>query len=346
MLLILIFLTSCSKTDEVLSGNNEIEDILLEEEIVVQDIYYGLGADKGYFFELYSGNRLVIYIMRDWGGENKKEKIAEYQCEKECFISSTEENVAIFEQGNKMIFIMDGEYYLFSVREEKILAGPYTQMYNLAKDSYDYFSTTQALIVSKDGKEGIIDLEGNELLSPSYNSLGKTNIGNKFGYSYTNDYIVAKDTGGWGVLRLSDFNSIVPFQYQDILFVTDKYFVIEDSEGYRLLRMGTQEDVLQKSFEYINVIDSYIIKVENGLLDILDLEGNSVLEEEIQTYLPYEPYACCAIASGIFVDQKENSIYIFIDKRIGEYDYETFRYQFDMETKELQEVEYIPDYQR
>ncbi len=171
----------------------------------------------------------------------------------------------------------------------------------------EIYYADNALIVEKDGKFGLIDLKGNELLNIDYDEISVLNgVDNSLiikkddkvglcdydgniiinveykeilaiGNDYKNGYIVIDNSGLYGIIA---FNKTVIFEniYLDIkpIYSSDKY-VVKIDEGYRIVNKSG-ETLLDKSFEDVkDVSDEIIVYKENGKYGIT----NIYLEEKV-----------------------------------------------------------------
>lgn len=133
---------------------------------------------------------------------------------------------------------------------------------SLLETNYDSISVMEgidnSLLITKDGKVGLCDYEGNVIINTEYNEI--KGIDN----DYKNGYITVNDAKLYGII---DFNKTVIFdnQYLDIkpIHASNKYAVKID-EGYRLVDKNGKL-IIENSFEDIKEInDEDIVFGENG----------------------------------------------------------------------------------
>ena len=213
------------------------------------------------------------------------------------------------------------------------------------------------LKVQKDGKWGLIDLEGNEILETAYNHITTlkgvknslivekdgmvglvNNKGSKIidtvysqilnlGEDYQDGYITINQENRYGVVSFSG-ETILENQYEKIDNIySDKYFVIQEKGKQQLIdRQGNK--ILTENFDEIKQIgNSGIVFTRQNQYGFMDFQGNVIIEpmytnlEEINTDL----FAATRDGKVGVIDKEQNEKIafnyqnIYYDKRAGIY---------------------------
>lgn len=128
----------------------------------------------------------------------------------------------------------------------------------------------KSIIIEKDGKVGLVSNSlGEIIINPEYAEIESLTD------TYTNGYIVKNIESYYGVIT-ADKKTILDFKYDEILNVAgnDMYAVREDGKLKLIKKSG--ETVLDKDFDEVISIDgeSIVIK-DNNKFGVIDLAGNS-----------------------------------------------------------------------
>ena len=131
-----------------------------------------------------------------------------------------------------------------------------------------------ALKVQKDGKYGLIDLDGKELVAPQYADIRALKAGD------TSSFIIQNDEGKYGIINSSNQVVLEP-NYDGIKDVyTSNYYVVQQDDAEKLIRKdGT--DVLTTGFDEITGIlkneENGVIFKQNDKYGIMNLTGEVTL---------------------------------------------------------------------
>ena len=132
-----------------------------------------------------------------------------------------------------------------------------------------------AILVQKDGKYGVVDKDGKAMTDIAYTEIKALGKDNKSGY------IVKNEQGKFGIIDFSK-KQILPNQYDGIekIYGNDLYVVIVDGKQKLVKKDGT--DVLTEGFEKIEGIlktnGAGIIYQNAGKFGVMDLTGKVVVE--------------------------------------------------------------------
>lgn len=230
--------------------------------------------------------------------------------------------------------IEDGETkYLYNYKEgQKILDG-FDEIVAI-KDNNKYVG-----FIVKDNetsKYGYIDTRGIVKIPMEYDVLGLISADKMYdrGFNYTEDKIIAKKDNKYGVIKLSTGDEIVPFNYDEIYLGVNDYYVIREDKSYYLINKDGKK-VLDKAYKMIFAFDNLLIVNEDNKLKFIDYNGNSVITDELETYIDYKEEP----VNGVFgynATQQGNEITIVVNKA-SEDGYNDIIYVYNIDSKKLEE---------
>ena len=145
---------------------------------------------------------------------------------------------------------------------------------NYDKDNNLWYEKN-VLKVQKDGKWGLINLDGKEISEIIYDDI-------KTLKSVENSIIVSKD-GNYGLLN-SKGVKVLDTNYKDILSFGDDYIngyiVINSENKYELINVSG-EKILQNSYEKIENIysDKYFVVTEEGKKEVINKDGGKIITD-------------------------------------------------------------------
>jgi len=320
--------------DQSVTGNIAYEQ-------TIGNPYRATRAHKGYEYVMSPGKVDCYYVQEN----GAKELVGTYNCATgSCGVyavggwhwTSDEKPVAILSEYEKR-----SETFLFDFKENKKISSHYESFQNLYADGRD---TKYFIVSAGDQREGIIDTNGNVLISPAYQELGSYVLnGNTIDYSLKHNIITAKLNDKWGVIEITTGKTLIPFNYDKAtIFKDENNVILRENKKWHIFNL-TGEKIIETGFDDILLIDNLVIAVNSNKLDVLDLTGKKLNSESITTTMGHNKSACCAEPSGISVykDVKiPDKIFIGLSKEFtSEYDYETHIYSFDIKTHDLTFVE-------
>ena len=133
----------------------------------------------------------------------------------------------------------------------------------------------ELFIVTKDNKKGIINIDGNTILSSIYDDIKE----------YKDNIVTVNTLEKWGIVNLEDGSKIEPF-YNSINIINSKKFIVELNDKYFLINEKEQE-LNDIKYDYMYYIDNYIIAIYNNKIDILNENLDSKLIMKIDTEYSY-----------------------------------------------------------
>jgi hypothetical protein len=224
-----------------------------------------------------------------------------------------------------------------------------------AIENYDTNSVwyeNDILKYQKDGKVGLINFSGKEIVPAEYdkayamqgieksiiiekdglcglvsNSLGEIIIDTNYaeieslGTTYENGYIVKSTDSYYGVIT-TDKRTILECKYDKIYNVTSKEMYVVTENGKNKVINKSGEDVLTSGFNEIASIDGdYIVIVNNEKYGVIDLEGNSKI--------PCEYESLSLAFDKIYIAKKDNKYgLVDIDNNVlVDFTYENMSYR-------------------
>ena len=221
---------------------------------------------------------ITVYSGEKWGVINSKG---------ETVIDTTYDDMIIIPDATKAVFIYQsnvdldkGTYNSNAINDKgEALFTAYDSVEALQNvDSNNYITyDTNALKVKKNGKYGLINFNGTEILSCTYDSITPLrNVKNSF---------VTVIDGKYGLVDNSG-NVIIDNLYSEITSLTNKYedgYIVKDASGkYGLINYNKKQVLECKYSEIENVCGNelYVVK-ENGNLEVVNSSGEALIQNGI-----------------------------------------------------------------
>lgn len=221
----------------------------------------------------------TIYENGKWGVIDTKQNV---------IIEPIYDEMIIIPDNSKPIFICTiNTNYETQTFETKVLNDKNKELYtNYDKveviynndNSNNLWYENNVLKVQKNGKYGLIDIEGNEILNCEYNEI-------KAITSTKNAFITIKD-GKQGIVN-NIGNILLENNYTQVNSLTTKYengFIVKGDNGKFGIVNSTGEKILEEKYEEIKNIygnNMYVVK-ENSKWKIVDTEQNTYLENSFE----------------------------------------------------------------
>lgn len=218
----------------------------------------------------------TIYENGKWGVIDTNQKV---------ILEPTYEEMIIIPDNTKPIFICTSNVnYETNTFETKVynekkqeLYKDYNKVeviYNNDKSNNLWYEQN-ILKVQKDGKYGLINLEGKQILACTYDDI-KPILGTK-------NVVITVKEGKQGLVD-NIGNVIIENSYNEITSITNKYedgFIVKSENGKYGVISTSKETVLEAKYDEIKNVygnNCYVVK-ENGKQKIVDSKGNTYLEE-------------------------------------------------------------------
>ena len=194
----------------------------------------------------------IIYLYRDWNLDpdfvvKEKGKYGMFNAKGECMIQPEYDEVKYADQ--HQIFIKGNEKGYLMKHKQTLIKGITIKdkITNWIKQNGDSKSINYFIFEDKNGKNGLLDIEGNVLISPQYESMAPYyNIS-----SGTTDYLVVQHNSLYGVISLSN-EVITPLKYKSYsnIYIRD-HITLEDEEGYMLYSLKDNSIFHSLHFDHI-----------------------------------------------------------------------------------------------
>lgn len=136
-----------------------------------------------------------------------------------------------------------------------------------------------SLLIKKDGKYGLCENTGNVIIEPKYNKIEKIENNNK------NGYIVVNEENKYGIIGV-DKTVVLECKYEEIKpIASNELFAVKNSNKYKIINKSG-EKVLNDEFDDIQGINGEnIIAVKNGKAGVVNKSGDTKIKfnyEEIK----------------------------------------------------------------
>ena len=140
-----------------------------------------------------------------------------------------------------------------------------------------------SLIVTKDGKLGLCDNSGNVIIEPNYTKIEKIED------NYKNGYIVVNSEDKYGIIGF-DKSIILECNYEEIkgIYGGNNLFIVKVDGKYQAINKAG-EVVLQDKFDDAEAINgNYIVAIKNGKYGVIDERGETKIKFEYNDIKPAE----------------------------------------------------------
>lgn len=194
----------------------------------------------------------IIYLYRDWNLDpdfvvKEKGKYGMFNAKGDCMIQPEYDEVKYADQ--HQIFIKGNEKGYLMKHKQTLIKGITIKdkITNWIKQNGDSKSINYFIFEDKNGKNGLLDIEGNVLVNPQYESMAPYyNIS-----SGTTDYLVVQHNSLYGVISLSN-EVITPLKYKSYsnIYIRD-HITLEDEEGYMLYSLKDNSIFHSLHFDHI-----------------------------------------------------------------------------------------------
>ncbi len=150
----------------------------------------------------------------------------------------------------------------------------------LAQPIYDDIKTLKgienSIIVEKDGKKGLINDKGSKIIDTEYTDI------QSFGDDYKNGYITINQENKYGITSFSG-EQILENKYDKIENIYgEKYFVIKENGKQKLIDKEGNAILSDKFDEIKQIANSGIIYKKQNKYGLMDFEGNTKIEAEYE----------------------------------------------------------------
>ncbi len=224
--------------------------------------------------KIVANSYITVYSGDKWGVINSKG---------ETIIQPTYDDMILIPDPTKAVFIVQanvnletGTYDSKAIDDKgKELFSSYQKveaMQNIDQNGYVTYDEN-ALKVYKDGKYGLINFNGTEILNPVYDSISPLK-------GVKNSIVTVKD-GMYGLVDNSG-NVIIDNKYTEITSLTNKYedgYIVKDQNGNYGIINYNKKQVLECKYSEIKHVSGsnlYVVK-ENGNLELMNENGEVLI---------------------------------------------------------------------
>jgi len=142
---------------------------------------------------------------------------------------------------------------------------------------YRYIGDNKYVVGDESNQYGIIDIDGNVLVSVKYNFID----------DYKNNYISYKNLDGlYGIIKTTDEYEI-DSNYEDVVLINDKIFAGRINNIYHLYSYMDPDSESSNKYDYIYAYKDIILVVNNKKIDILNSNLKSTLLMKIDSFYGY-----------------------------------------------------------
>ncbi len=217
----------------------------------------------------------AVYTNNKWGVINSKgDTVIKPQYDEAIIIPNSTKDVFICTYDVNYI---DGGYKakVINSKENEIITGYDTvQPLENYDNNNNLWYEDDVLLVSKDGKFGLIDFKGKELLGCEYSSISALK-------GVKNSILIAKNNK-YGLVDNIGVTIIEP-EYKEIKPISDKYengYIVTTKDGKKGVIARDKTTVLEAKYQDIKQVygnGNYVVK-ENGKWEIVNSEGKIYLK--------------------------------------------------------------------
>ena len=185
-------------------------------------------------------------------------------------------------------------------------------------------------------KYGYVTTRGTEKLKLKYDTLALISNSKIYEQSIDikNNKITASENGKYGVIDLSNGNTIIDFKYDNIYLGPNNYYVVKQNESYYLIDKDGNK-IIDKGYEMIFAFDKVLVVCENDEIKILDYDGKRLIDTKIQTFINYKEQPIDDIFGYMATKNSSNDIIIEVNKSNSD-NSKINRYIYHIDTKKLE----------
>lgn len=218
-----------------------------------------------------SPNYSAIYHYRDFVNAYKPDMTALGLTE-----SEIESGVESF--GNKVVFLQNDKYGVMSIPDFKIVNPANYEMLGACEGR---------LHVRQNGKIGILDHDGFEIVAPFYESLSAVDE--------NSDHYIAEVNARFGIFSMNSMKEIIPVKYDKISVTDDSSYIVTLNGKYGLLNTHGNE-ILQPIYSSFQSSGNVYRVTQNSKKGIVSRSGKVIAGCKYDDIEPYE--SCYVVRLG------------------------------------------------
>ena len=270
------------------NNNNNKETEKIHEEKLINDKNYNIYGDITYVED--EEYNAIIFLKYN-KSMKKYEKINKYYCENKQYCGIND----VFEYKDYLIFDnSNNEFNNILYNYEKGILFKTDNFEDIGFISRDH-GGKYFVLKNKDGKVGLIDIDGNVIVDYKYEEIGKYNEDydaiSEASFSLDKDFIRYKDNNKYGILRLSDGKVLLNANYDNLDFLYDSgntninYYKTFENNKWYLNSFNTFSKVINIGYDDILFASNILIVKEGKYLYIKDFTGKNLTEKNIELYV-------------------------------------------------------------
>lgn len=134
---------------------------------------------------------------------------------------------------------------------------------------------------------GIIDKNGNVIhdfnLNMSCPDIIRRDKIHCIDYSIEDDLFVDKKDDKYGIVRMTSNDVVIDYNYEYIRLINDKYFKVLEKDKWYIYSFVTKDKHLNNGFDDIKLLtDGVLIVTDNGYWRFVDFNNNDIIKEKIK----------------------------------------------------------------
>ena len=140
---------------------------------------------------------------------------------------------------------------------------------------YSLKNTDNSIIVKKDSKIGLVDSSGKVIMQPEYKTIKGISTDYKLGY------IVGIDENKYGIVDCNN-QKVIDIKYEEIKPLTENgTYVVKEANNWKIVQKNGEEKLVEELKNIKDIIDikngNVIIKNENNKMGIINFNGEKIL---------------------------------------------------------------------
>jgi hypothetical protein len=192
-------------------------------------------------------------------------------------IINKEQKIILKQKYNKIELLENGAFLLFYWENKCGLATREGKLITSAQYDAILPSPVGTFYIKKNEKYGIMNLDGEEILSPKFDKI-KYDIQN---------FIFVQNENLWGIFD-AQINEILPLEWQDWVSFSGSIIRLRKKENAVLFDLNTRQFITNKKYDnYIPYSDDKIVVRQGKKVGLINLEGRELLTcrySEIQPF--------------------------------------------------------------
>ena len=291
-------------------------------------------SNKLYFYySTYEGKKIVSSTMK-LSEVNTANMIGSYTCKAD---NCNAYQAYAYEptKGEVFVIIEDGTgSFIYNLAQNLKVSKNYTSLECMNDELYSTTKFYCAAEVTLNNYE-LMTL-GGYVIAKDFEAIG-LNMGISrtfYSYDLNKDIVTAKKNGKWGIINISTGKVVVDYKYEAAEILDNGRVIFKLSGKYYL--SDIKESIASKTAHDTIVKDygTYMIVIDSNYLDIVDYDGNSIIDSKLKLNNPFVRYPYEGIL-GVAVSEITNNIITIRIEASGNAVYEYDEYEYNVLTKKV-----------